>query len=778
MTLQIGLLFLLLAVMVYLFLTEKIPVDLTAFAGLVILVFGGFLEPSEAFVGFSSPAVITMLAVFVVSAGLLQTGVADLIGGRLHKLVGGKEITLIIVVMVVAGVLSAFMNNIAAAAVMMPAVATLARHAKLSPSRLFMPLSFGAILGGTTTLVGTPPNILAGALLEDSGLEPFQLFDYTPLGLCILALGVIYMTTIGKKLLPSRVPVAKEDGAGGQNLSRLYGLEDRLLSIRIPEGSHLSGRSLGETRLGTALGVKVVGIERDGDRSLAPEAASVIRGGDVLVVEGRRSDLEQLFDMQGVEVRATGSAGLPLPEQGVGGIRLSLAKGSPMIGKTLRELNFRQRYGVVVVGLARGGELLRHRLGELPLEVGDALLGLGSRKRLEALDQDDDFVTVEIGFSAVNELEEHVFLLRIPEGSHLVGNTLGQSRLGELVGLTIGGVLRNGKMVLGMLAEEKIEAGDQLITLGEPSRILSLIKLGEVAVESQTPTLSLESETVGVEEVALAPRSSLARHTLRELNFRERYGLQVLALWREGESVHEGMARLRLRLGDALLLQGPRAKIQQLISDPDFVFLSQDVHAPRRTARAPWAIGALALMIVLVATGYQPIQVAAFAAATVTLLCGALTMEEAYRAIEWRAIFLVAAMLPVGTAMERTGAADLMAQSVTEIAGPLGPYAVLASLLLLASVLSQGLDGAPAVVLLTPVVLQASEELGISPYPLMMGISLAASAAFMTPFSHKANLLVMGAGGYRSADYLKVGTPLTIVLLVMLTFLIPLFWAF
>ena len=164
---------------------------------------------------------------------------------------------------------------------------------------------------------------------------------------------------------------------------------------------------------------------------------------------------------------------------------------------------------------------------------------------------------------------------------------------------------------------------------------------------------------------------------------------------------------------------------------------------------------------------------AAFIAASLVILSGSITMPEVYRAIEWKAIFLVAAVLPVGLAMERTGAAMLMANTVATVAGPIGNYATLAALIVLASLLSQGLDGAPAVVLLAPVVIQTADGLGISPYPLMMGVSLAASAAFMTPFSHKANLLVMGAGGYRSADYLKVGTPLTIVLVALMVLLVP-----
>ena len=183
-------------------------------------------------------------------------------------------------------------------------------------------------------------------------------------------------------------------------------------------------------------------------------------------------------------------------------------------------------------------------------------------------------------------------------------------------------------------------------------------------------------------------------------------------------------------------------------------------------------------MVILVVAGVFPIHVAAFFAATLVVLTRALKMREAYEAVEWRAIFLVAAILPVGVAMQRTGAAQLLADTVASTAGTMGPYAVLVALMVLSSLLSQGLDGAPTVVILGPVVVGTAEQLGLSPYPLMMGVGLAASAAFMTPFSHKANLLVMGAGGYRAMDYVKVGTPLTIVVLAILAIMIPLLMPF
>lgn len=383
-----------------------------------------------------------------------------------------------------------------------------------------------------------------------------------------------------------------------------------------------------------------------------------------------------------------------------------------------------------------------------------------------------------MGLGPIRDLISELYLLRIPANSSLVGTSIGGSRLGELVGLTVAGLIREDETHLAVSPNEILQADDQLLIGGDPQRLVTLVELGEVSLEAAIEEKQLESEEVGMVEAALAPRSSAIGRTLSDIDFQSRYGLLALALWREGEPQHVDLATVPLRLGDALLLHGPRDNIRRLAAEPDFVVLSQADQAPRRLSKAKWAFASLLLMVILVATGAQPIHVAAFTAASLAILFGALTMQEAYRAIEWKAIFLVAAVLPVGVAMERTGAAMFLADGVTNLAGPLGNHVTLAALVVLASMLSQGLDGAPAVVLLAPVVINAAETLGISPYPLMMGVSLAASAAFMTPFSHKANLLVMGAGGYRSSDYLKVGTPLTVLILVLLVLMVPLFFPF
>jgi di/tricarboxylate transporter len=772
---DIGFLFILLAVMVYLFMTEKIPVDLTAFSGLVILVFAGYLKPEQAFTGFASSAVITMLSVFIVGAALLYTGVADVVGQRVHSWVGNRETLLLITIMIVAAFLSAFMNNIAAVAVLMPAVASIARQAKISPSRLFMPLSYAAILGGTTTMIGTPPNILAAAMLEERDMEPFGLFDFTPLGVALLVCGIVFMLTLGRRLLPEH-----EVGpalAAERDLAQVYQLHDRLFSMRIPPQSGLDGLTLSEARLESTLGVQVLAITRGTKRMLAPDPSTALRGKDVLMVKGKLSDLEEMLRVQGVRVRKARSGEIPEPV-GFSGMKATLAEGSAFVGMTLKRIRFREKYGAVVIGIKREEEILRDRLANVRLQEGDSIMAVGPLEDLEETSQNPGFTSCEIGLEALQELQAHLYVIRILEGSPLANRSVAESRIGELVGVTVAGVIRGDDTLMIASPSEVILEGDRLLVAGEPSRIFRLLEMGDLSLESKVVEPGLESDDIGVMEATLNPRSSLAGSTLGELSFRERYGLQVLAVWRQGGLVRTSLAKLPLQFGDALLLQGPRDKLTQLAADQDFVVLSEKSQIPRRLKKAPFAILSLVLMVALVATGFQPIQVAAFSAATLALLTGAIKMEEAYRAIEWRAIFLVAAVLPVGFAMEETGAALFLAKNVTEIAGPFGPYAVLAAMVCLSSLISQGLDGAPAVVLLTPVVISATTQLGLSPYPIMMGVSLAASAAFMTPFSHKANLLVMGAGGYRAMDYLKVGTPLTIVLIILMVLLVPLFFPF
>ncbi len=354
MTWEIAFLFAVLAVMVYLFMTEKLPVELTAFLGLLVLVFTGYVEVEDAFMGFSSPAVMTMFAIFFISGALLATGVADTIAGRLAGLAGGREVPLVVLVMLVAGVLSAFMNNVAAAAVLLPAISALARQARIPPSRLFMPLSFGAILGGTTTLVGTPPNILVAEALSVRGLEPFSLFDFAPIGLALLAVGILFMATLGRRLLPRRDEEMEAEASA--LLASAYRIEERLTSISIPSGSKLDGRTLKETRLGATLDAQVLAVERAGKKHMAPPPDFELHGGDLLLVDGRYDDLQELLGVQGVGVHEMDPGHLEEVTSASDRIRgavLEIAQGAAVVGRTLKGIRFRDRFGVLV-GAARG----------------------------------------------------------------------------------------------------------------------------------------------------------------------------------------------------------------------------------------------------------------------------------------------------------------------------------------------------------------------------------------------------------------------------------------
>ena len=559
MTVEIGFLFVVIIAMVALFLTEKLPVDLTAFTGLVVLVLTGYLSGSQAFTGFSSPAVITMLSIFIISAALLQTGVADFVGSRAHALVGDREIPLIILTMIVAGLLSAFMNNIAATAVLMPAVATIAHRASLAPGRLFMPLSFGAILGGTITMVGTPPNILAAQILDEKGIEPFALFDFAGPGLLLLGVGTVFMVTVGRRLLPSGTIAGADSRA--RNLATLYELSDHIASLRIPPDSPLDGQTLGESRLGTALGAQVVTILRDGVETLAPSGQTVLCGGDLLTLQGRREDIQELLRVQGVEVEAFRASELPLSAGGASGFSARIRRGSSLIGRNLGELRFRERFDAVVVGVVRGDEILRDRLASVRLLAHDEIIAQGPREKLEELRVSPDFADVRIGLGAFGPLQSRLCLIRIPADSPLVGTTLRDSRLGELVGLTVGGILRQGQMSLVASPEETLQADDRLLIAGDPSRIRDIAELGTVTLESAgTTTPKLESDEIGVVEATVAPRSSVSGRTLGDLKFRDRFGLAVLGLWREGRAIRDDLANRTLRVGDALLLQGTRKK--------------------------------------------------------------------------------------------------------------------------------------------------------------------------------------------------------------------------
>jgi di/tricarboxylate transporter len=689
---------------------------------------------------------------------------------------------MIIVIMVTAGVMSAIMNNVAVAALMLPVVMDIARHTQRPPSRLLMPLAYGSLLGGLTTQIGTPPNILVSDALRDAGLQPFTFFDFTPVGLIIMCAGVAFMILVGRHLLPRR-DVAKEASTGKPNdWQAQYDLQERLFNIRVPRNSILAHKTLAQIRMGSVLGWNIIGITR-GDRTfLTPGPTDTLRAGDRLTVEGRIEALNELKNWRQLEVQ---EGGIDLERPYSGAIKLGevmLPVNSRLVGSTLNSMNFRSRYGLNVLAIRRNDYVKRTSLQDEPLQHGDLLLVAGPEEQLKQLEDESGFEQFRYvdrsELTDVYHLHEQLMVMQIAPDSALIDKTLKESRLGDALGSRVLGILRNDEPIIMPEPDEVLRAGDRLVVEGRMRDLENLQGLEELEIERRTNTdvEKLVSGDVGILEAILSPQTRLEGKTLRQINFREKFGLNVLALWRRGQSYRSNLRDVDLRFGDALLLIGPRSKLELLGREPDFIVLTATAQEPLRLEKMKFSILIMAGILLPVIIGWVPIYIAAVVGAALMVLSGCLTMDEAYRQIEWKAVFLIAGMLPLGTALDQTGAAKLIAEAVVALVGPYGPNAIMLGLVALTFLATCFVPTAALVVLMAPIVLNTCANMGLSPNGLMMAIAMAASASFTTPISHPANILVMGPGGYRFADYLKVGGLLTLVILVVIMVVMPLFW--
>jgi di/tricarboxylate transporter len=445
-------------------------------------------------------------------------------------------------------------------------------------------------LGGKMTLIGTPANILAMGILADQGLPALGFFDFAPMGIVVLATGVLYMVLIGRHLLPIR-----QGAQGGRDVLRL---REYVTEVRVLPKSPLAGRTLLESRLGQDYDLTVLGIERDGDCLDRIGRETLIQMDDLLTVEGSADDL------------------------------------------------------------------------------------LAARQAL---------------------------------------------------GLTIE-------------AEKKLD-----IERLEPGKVRLI-------------------------EATLAPQSSLISRTLRQVRFRDRYGFTALAIWRHEEAITERLRDVPLEFGDTLLLQGPEHRVRALQEGTDFLVLEPFEVPQLRPKKAPIALAALALAIGLVVFAGLHISMAMVIAAVIMILTGCLTIEEAHQSIDWRTVFLVAGMLPLGFAMEVTGTAQYLANIMLDALGDLGPIALLAGTYLLAALITQAMSNAAAMVLIVPIAVDTALGLGANHITFTMAVVIGAATSFLTPIGHKANVLVFGPGGYHFFDYARVGALLTVVLLIVSMIFLPLFW--
>lgn len=779
MTIPIAATLAILAATIILIVAERIRIDVIALLVLVTLALTGLVSPTEALSGFSNPAVVTVWAIFILSGGLYRTGIASIVGRQILRFSGDSEVRLLAVIMLTTAFMSAFMNNVGVAALLLPVVMDIARQTRRPPSRLLMPLAFGALLGGLTTLIGTPPNILVSDALSDAGLRPFGMFDYAPVGAIIMIAGVIFMILIGRHLLPVRDLTSEGiRTASSADIKKLYDMGERLFVTRLPEDSSLAGKTLAESRVGTALNLNVIGVIRDDQTRLSPSPEYVLRAGDRLMVTGREDRLAELSGREHLVVETEGLTIENLVSADIGLAEVSLPSRSTILGQTLQQVDFRRRFGVIVLALWREGRPVRTEIDNLPLKGGDLLLVQGSHANIDTLRMNPEFLVSPAEKAKIYKLHERLMAVSVPEESTLVGKSLAESHIAEVFGLTVLGIVRQGSTNLAPAPDQRLQAHDTLLVKGRADSMKTIRGLKSLEIDRKTqPKLDdLETSQFGLSEVVLSPHTTLADNTLRQIHFREKFGLSVLAIWRGGRAYRSNLRDLQLRFGDALLVYGPRKNLKILGREPDFIVLTEEAQETPRLEKAPLAAVVMLAVLLPVILNWLPISIAAVSGAVLMVLLGCLTMEEAYRFIEWRAVFLIAGMLPLGIAMESSGTANFLADGVVSIAGGLGPLAVIAGLYLLATFSTQFMPNPAVAVLLAPIALNTANTMAFSPYTLMMAVALATSASFLSPVAHPANILIMGPGGYRFSDYLKVGIPLTFVILLVTLIFLPIVW--
>ena len=592
MTPEIALTLGIIVVALIIFGTEKLRVDVVALLVLLTVGLTGLVGPKEVFAGFSNSAVITVWAVYIVSGGLFKTGVADILGKFIYRLSGANEMRLIAIIMITCGTMSAFMNNVGATAMLMPAVVSVAKQTKIPVSKLMIPLSFSSLMGGGLTLIGTPANILATNIISNNGLPTFGFFDFTLIGAVVFITGILYMVFIGRHLLPVRQAPGE---AEVENQLRKYISEVRVL----PDGN-LAGQTLLESKLGEEYDLTAIALVRGNTTITILERDSMIEPNDILLLEGSADSL----------------------------------------------LRARDDLGLVTAN---------------------------ESKRLEDVE-------------------------------------------------------------------------------------------------------SIDISEMDLVEATLAPRSSMVNRSLQSLDFRERYGFTVLAIRRHGEIITERLRSVRLQFGDDLLLQGPRHRLPTLQENNDFLVLEPLKIPESRTRKMPIAVGLMLLMIGLVITGVLDIAIAFVAGAVGMVITKCLSMDEAYESIDWRTVFLVAGMLPLGVAMESTGAARYIADLMLSAVGDLGPVAALGGIYLLAALITQPMSNAAAMVLVVPIALDTALSLGANHLTFTLAVTIGAVTSFLTPVGHKANVLVFGPGGYKFFDYARVGALLTVCIFIVTMIFLPIFF--
>ena len=622
-----------LIITVAMFIWGRVRADIVALSALAALLVLGILTPAEALAGFSSPIVIMMIGLFVVGGAIMQTGLAKLTGNKLMALSRGNETVTFLLVMLVTSFIGAFVSNTGTVALMMPIIMSLAAGSGMQSSRFLMPLAFAGSLGGMLTLIGTPPNLVIDEVLTEAGFKPLAFFSFFPVGIIVIAIGIIVLMPLSKIFLSK-----KQNGKKKNNRKSLDDLVD-------------------EYQLLDNLHRYIVPSKRT--------AAAIDENG-------------QMMDI---------------------------------VGKTLKDLSIQKKYGVSII------EIRNEKKSRLGL-VKDVNQNMAKS-------------------SSTIAVHDTLFIM------------------GD---------------------EEKIERFAQ---------DYDLRKMKDVKIDFYD---------LGLTEIVVMPTSNFAGLRIGDANLRKRFGINVLGVKRGGSSsdgkvgkeyITDNLIATRLHVGDMLLVQGEWTNLAHLATDTsNWVVIDQ----PEKTAdkvlldyKAPVAAAIMLLMIAMMVFDFIPV-----APVTAVIIAGLLTVfagcfrnvEAAYKTINWESIVLIAAMMPMATALEKTGASALVSQGLVDSLGSMGPTALLAGIYFTTSLMTMFISNTATAVLMAPIALVAAQQVGVSPYSFLFAVTLGASMCFASPFSTPPNALVMKAGGYTFMDYVKVGLPLQIIIGVVMTFVLPLLFPY
>lgn len=626
-----------LVITVAMFIWGRVRADIVALTALAALLVLGILTPAEALAGFSSPIVIMMIGLFVVGGAIMQTGLAKLTGNKLMALSRGNETITFLLVMLVTSFIGAFVSNTGTVALMMPIIMSIAAGSGMQSSRFLMPLAFAGSLGGMLTLIGTPPNLVIDEVLTEAGYQPLAFFSFFPVGIIVIAIGIIVLMPLSKIFLSK--------SQGSRKKKNAKSLDDLVDEYRLLDNLH---------------------------RFIVPSSRTSAARDE----NGNRMDI---------------------------------------VGKTLKELSIQKKYGVSIIEIRNEK---KSRLG-LVKDVNQNMAKSSST-------------------------------IQVHDTLYIIGDEQKMQRFAQDYGLR-------------KMKDVKIDFYD-----------------------------------LGLTEIVVMPTSNFVGLRIGEANLRKRFGINVLGVKRgsssssssEGgrggnEYITDNLIAAKLHVGDMLLVQGEWTNLAHLTADTtNWVVLDQ----PEKTAdkvlldyKAPVAAAIMLLMIAMMVFDFIPV-----APVTAVIIAGLLTVfagcfrnvEAAYKTINWESIVLIAAMMPMSTALEKTGASALVSQGLVDSLGAMGPTALLAGIYFTTSLMTMFISNTATAVLMAPIALVAAQQVGVSPYSFLFAVTLGASMCFASPFSTPPNALVMKAGGYTFMDYVKVGLPLQIIIGVVMTFVLPLLFEY